>query len=114
VVRASAGAIFHVPVVVGGPAVEVLAELGRQGLRRLATVARGGEDYTAVDLSGPMAVVLGNEANGLPDGLDAHLDGALSIPMAARTESLNVATAAAVVCFEAARQRRNATRRPRP
>lgn len=105
-VRASAGALFHVPVVVGEPAGEALGALGRAGLRRLATVARGGDDYTAVDLGRPTALVLGNEANGLPAGLDPFLDGAVTIPMAGRAESLNVGIAAAVLCFEAARQRR--------
>jgi RNA methyltransferase, TrmH family len=105
-VRASAGAIFHVPVVLGGHPGQVLDHLGRAGLRRLATVARGGHDYTAVDLLGPTALVLGNEANGLPAEIEALLDGALTIPMAGRAESLNVGMAAAVLCFEAARQRR--------
>jgi RNA methyltransferase, TrmH family len=105
-VRSSAGALFHVPVVAGPPAEEALGSLGGAGLRRLATVARGGDDYTAVDFGRPTTVVLGNEANGLPPELDSYLDGAITIPMAGRAESLNVGIAAAVVCFEAARQRR--------
>jgi TrmH family RNA methyltransferase len=105
-VRASAGALFHVPVVSGGNAVQVLEQCGKWGLRRLATTARGGRDYALTDLSTPIAVVLGNEANGLPAGLDQVLDEEVSIPMAGRTESINVGMAAAVMCFEAARQRR--------
>jgi RNA methyltransferase, TrmH family len=105
-VRASAGALFHVPVVVGGSSTDVLGELGHAGLNRLGTVARGGEDYTAVDLRRPTALVLGNEANGLPDEIDGLIDQALTIPMTGHAESLNVGIAAAVVCFEAARQRR--------
>jgi RNA methyltransferase, TrmH family len=105
-VRASAGALFHVPVVVGGSPAEVLGELGRSGLHRLGTVARDGQDYTAVDLRRPTALVFGNEANGLPEDIDGLLDGALTIPMTGKAESLNVGIAAAVVCFEAARQRR--------
>jgi RNA methyltransferase, TrmH family len=108
-VRASAGALFHVPVVVGGSPVAVLDRVGQAGLRRLGTVARGGDDYTTVDLRGPTAVILGNEANGLPDEIEGRLDAALSIPMAGKAESLNVGIAAAVVCFEAARQRRAAS-----
>jgi TrmH family RNA methyltransferase len=105
-VRASAGALFHVPVVAGGSVPDVLDQLGGWGLVRLGTVARGGDDYTTVDLRRPTAVVLGNEATGLPDGLEGRLDGGLTIPMTGRSESLNVGMAAAVVCFEAARQRR--------
>ncbi len=105
-VRASAGSVFHVPIVVGGHPEEVLEEVARWGLQTLGTEARGGVDYAAVDLTGPIAVVLGNEAHGLPDSLRATLDAHVSIPMAGRAESLNVGMAAAVVCFEAARQRR--------
>lgn len=105
-VRASAGSLFHVPVVVAGDPVEVLGRLRDLGLRRLGAVAQGGTDYAAVDLTAPSAVVLGNEAAGLPDEVAALVDERISIPMAGRSESLNVGMAAAVICFEAARQRR--------
>jgi TrmH family RNA methyltransferase len=107
-VRASAGALFHVPVVSGGDPREVLEQMARWAVRRLATTASGGSDYTTVDLTGPVALVLGNEARGLPDDLDRVVDGKLTIPMAGRTRSLNVGMAAAVLAFEAARQRRAA------
>lgn len=105
-VRASAGAVFHVPVVSGGDPVDVLGHLGRRGLRRLGAVAGRGTDYTAADLVGRTAVVLGNEASGLPDRVAGCIDEEITIPMTGRAESLNVGMAAAVVCFEAARQRR--------
>lgn len=105
-VRASAGSMFHVPVVASGPPAEVLDQLGAAGLHRLGTVARGGTPYDEADLSGRVALVLGNEAHGLPDELTGGLDGNVTIPMAGRSESLNVGMAAAIVCFEARRQRR--------
>jgi TrmH family RNA methyltransferase len=105
-VRASAGSLFHVPVVAGGEPLEVLDRMGRWGVHRLGTEARGGAPYDGVDLTGQTAVVLGNEAHGLPTGLTAELDGTITIPMVGRTESLNVGMAAAVICFESARQRR--------
>lgn len=105
-VRASAGSLFHVGVVSGGQAVDVLAELGRRGMRRLGCDARAGVAADAVDLTGPVALVLGNEARGLPPEVDDALDGRVTIPMAGRAESLNVGMAAAVLCFEVARQRR--------
>jgi TrmH family RNA methyltransferase len=105
-VRASAGSLFHVPVVASGPPVEVLQRLGAAGLHRFGTVARGGTSYDRADLAQRIAVVLGNEAHGLPAGLDDLLDGGLTIPMAGRSESLNVGMAAAIVCFESLRQRR--------
>lgn len=108
VVRASAGSLFHVPVVVGVDAAAALECLGEWGIRRLAAVARHGRDYTSVDLTAPTAFVLGNEAAGLPAGMaDAGLlDGEVTIPMTGRAESLNVGMAAAVLCFEAVRQRK--------
>lgn len=84
----------------------VLDALQRGGWARLGTAAGGGEAYTDADLTRPVAFVLGNEANGLPDELVAGLDGLVHVPMQGRTESLNVGMACAVLCFEAARQRR--------
>jgi TrmH family RNA methyltransferase len=104
-VRASAGALFHVPVVAGGDPAGVLDELGRASLRRLGTAARGGQAYTDVDMTGPVAIVLGNEAHGLSADVAGRLDGSITIPMAGKADSLNVGMAAAVICFEAARQR---------
>jgi TrmH family RNA methyltransferase len=104
-VRASAGSLFHTRVVARGEPVKVLGTLGGWGLRRLGTRAHDGEPYHRVDLTVPTALVLGNEANGVPAPAAAALDGWVTIPMAGRAESLNVGMAAAVLCFEAARQR---------
>ncbi|MEJ7585492.1 MAG: RNA methyltransferase [Acidimicrobiales bacterium] len=110
-VGAAAGAVLRVPIVTGVSAVEALLELGRSGHRRLGTVLHGGRPHDEVDLRGPIAVVLGNEAHGLPSELsqeqDDLLDELLTIPMAGPTQSLNVAMAGAVITFEALRQRRN-------
>lgn len=105
-VRASAGSLFHVPVVAGGDPVQVLREMASWGVRRLGTTASGGRPYTEVDLTQPVAFVLGNEANGLPADVEDLVDERVTIPMVGRSESLNVGMAAAVLCFEAARQRR--------
>lgn len=106
-VRSSAGAVLHLPVVSAGTAPVLLDELASWGLRRWGSVPSGGQDYAAADLSRPSAIVLGNEASGLPlDELGAHLDGLVSIPMSGGAESLNVGMAGAVLCFEASRQRR--------
>ncbi|HXQ90173.1 MAG TPA: RNA methyltransferase [Acidimicrobiales bacterium] len=106
-VRASAGSLLHIPVVVAGDAAEVLDTLSGHGLRRLAAVSSGGTSYTAVDLVAPLALVLGNEANGLPARLEDRLEALVTIPMGGGAESLNVSTAAAVLCFETARRRSN-------
>ncbi len=95
------------PIAVVGDAGEALDALGRHGLRRLAALARGGTPYTDVDLISPLALVLGNEANGLPPQLEDRIDARVTIPMGGGAESLNVSTAAAVLCFEVARRRSN-------
>lgn len=105
-VRASAGTLFHVPVVRGGEVSEVLDQVGSWGFRRLGAVAEHGEPYDTADLSGRVALVMGNEAHGLPDLGEHQLDGFLTIPMAGRAESINVGMATAILCFEIARQRR--------
>ncbi|MEO6120548.1 MAG: RNA methyltransferase [Acidimicrobiales bacterium] len=104
-VRASAGSIFHVPVVAGGDAVEILEEMAGWGMRRVGTTVGSGRPYTEVDFAVASALVLGNEANGLSTQVLGALDEVVTIPMAGRTSSLNVGMAAAVLCFEAARQR---------
>jgi TrmH family RNA methyltransferase len=112
-VRSSAGAVLHVPVVPAGPALAVLGELGEWGMTRLGTAAEDGTDYAVTDLTRPTALVLGNEATGLALAeLRPYLDGVVSIPMAAGAESLNVGMVAAVLCFEAARQRRRGAPEP--
>jgi TrmH family RNA methyltransferase len=111
-VRSSAGALFHVPIVSGGDPVEVLERMGGWGYRRLGTVAGGGDPYDKIDYTPKTAVVLGNEAHGLPPELHHHLDQRVTIPMAGRAESLNVSMAAALICFEALRQRRQAATAP--
>jgi TrmH family RNA methyltransferase len=104
-VRASAGALFHTAIAVRDTVPEVLDELGMLGYRRVATRLSAELAYDRADLTGPIAVILGNEAHGLPADL-AAVDEVVSIPLVGRSESLNVAMAGAVVCFEALRQRR--------
>jgi len=105
-VRSSAGSIFGVPLVVDPDAGAVLAALRERGVRCVGTAVRDGEDYAARDWSAPSALVLGNEAAGLPPALLVQLDGVVRIPLAGRAESLNVGVACGVLCFEILRQRR--------
>jgi TrmH family RNA methyltransferase len=105
-VRASAGSAFRLPIVVEPDHTTSMRALGSGGLARVGLAAGAAEPYDAVDLTGPVALVLGSEAHGLPDAVTSTLDRVVSIPMAGDTESLNVAAAGAIVCFEVARQRR--------
>ncbi len=113
-VRASAGSVLHLPVVVAGPPEDVLDELAGLGLRRMAAVAHGGRPHTEVDLRVPLALVLGNEAAGLPVGLAGRVEEEVTVALAGRAESLNVSLAAAVLCFEVLRQRTTAGHPPAP
>jgi RNA methyltransferase, TrmH family len=105
-VRASAGSIFHTPVVVGGDPAGVIGALRGWGMTVVGTVVRSGTDYTEFDWQRRVAVVFGNEASGLDPSVADLLDERVSIPMAGRAESLNVSVSTAVLCFEMLRQRR--------
>jgi TrmH family RNA methyltransferase len=105
VVRASAGSLFSLPVSRGGPAPAVVASLRTRGFRVVASLARGGRDPALVDWSGAVALLVGNEAAGLPGDLAEAADEAVTVPLAGRAESLNVAVAGALCCYEAARRR---------
>ena len=113
VVRSSAGSVINVPVVSGGDSVEALRLLGASGFARLGAVVRGGTAYSDLDLAGKVAFVFGNESTGLSRETAAALDGSVTIPMRGKAESLNVAMAAAVLCFEALRQRSTLRGTPR-
>jgi RNA methyltransferase, TrmH family len=104
-VRASAGALFHVPVVEGAVPQEVLGVLGDLGLMRIAAVAHDGERPDRVDLNRPVALVLGNEAHGLPADVLDRVDTRVTIPMPGRSESLNLGMAASILLYEVRRQR---------
>ena len=97
-VRASAGAVFHVPLLVD-------ADVTSLGVPLIGTSSHLGEVYTDADLRGPLGVVIGNEAHGVP--ADLAVDRWITIPHAGRSESLNAAMAATLLVFEVMRQRRN-------
>lgn len=106
VVRSSAGALFRIAVVRSAPTAEVFEALGAAGLRVVGLAGSGSLDYATVDYRQPVAIVVGNEAHGLGPGVIAEMDQLVNIPMASGIESVNVAAAAAIVCFEVSRQRR--------
>lgn len=105
-VRAAAGSVLRLPVVEAVDTTEALGQLRVAGRRLVATVATGGSTPEALALTGPVAVLVGSEAHGLPDEVVALADDLLTIPLEPGVESLNAAVAGAVVLFEVARQRR--------
>jgi RNA methyltransferase, TrmH family len=104
-VRAAAGSLFHLPVVAGAPWPELAAALRRRGLRLVGADPHADATLDRAPLDGPVALVLGNEAHGLPAGIAADLDLVVRVPLAGRAESLNLAAAAAVLLYEASRRR---------
>ena len=104
VVRGSAGAVLGVPVAVVDDIAGALSVLRGRGWRAVGTDADAADAYTGVELGGSVALVLGSEAHGIPDSIAALLDVVVQIPMAGEIESLNVAVAASILMFEAARQ----------
>lgn len=104
VVRASAGAVFHVPVVES----VTLAEVRALGYRVLATSSHeqpGSVSLNDADLDGAVCVVLGSEAHGVDAANAPSVDGWIRIDHAGRAESLNVAMAATIISYEMARVR---------
>jgi len=104
VVRASAGSLFRIPFTIETSLASAVSALRDAGRAILGTVAHGGVPHDRVDLVEPLALVLGNEAHGLPSTIE--VDSFVTVPTEGRAESLNVAMAGTVVLFEAARQRR--------
>ena len=105
--RGSMGSAFRLPHRRRIAAAEALGRLEARGVRVVAADARAVRAYDDADLRGPVALLFGSEGSGLAPELAARADDAVAIPMAAGAESLNVSVAAAVLLFEAARQRRH-------
>lgn len=103
VVRSSKATVFSVPVATGTRE-EVLAWLARTGATVFAATPDTDVLHTQVDLTGPVAVAVGAEKHGLTDEFMAAAT-RIRIPMAGAVNSLNVATSAAIVLYEAVRQR---------
>lgn len=104
VVRASLGALFTVPVAEVS-AVDAIAWLTAQQIRIVATTTDATTRYTAVDLTGPIAIVMGSEAEGLSPQWLAAAHEQVMIPMVGHIDSLNLATATALLLYEVMRQR---------
>lgn len=105
-VKASAGAAEHVRIARVVNLVRALEQLKEKNIWVIGLDERGECDYDQFDLTGNVVLVLGREGAGLHDLVKRTCDHMLSIPMAGGVSSLNVATAGAVVLYEAARQRR--------
>lgn len=103
--RGSMGSTFRLPVATRQALESIASRAHDSGLRLLATVARGGTPLPEADLCQPCAIMLGGEGAGLPRALANYADERITIPMKPPVESLNVAIAAALILYEASRQR---------
>ena len=105
VLRASAGQWFRLAMGVSDNLAALVASYKQQGVQVIATTSYTQTSYWDVDLRSPTLILLGNEGAGLSDELAALADLQVKIPMSAAVESLNVATAAALMLYEVRRQR---------
>jgi TrmH family RNA methyltransferase len=104
VIRASLGAYFTVPVAVA-PAREVIGWLKRRQIAIIAATPAAETVYTTVEMTGPVAIVMGSEARGLSEEWLAAADRPLRIPMFGKVDSLNLSAATALLLYEVVRQR---------
>jgi TrmH family RNA methyltransferase len=103
--RGAMGGTFRIPIAASGTTAEVIAAAKAHGMRVAAAVPHGGTPIERAALTEPTVIVLGAEGSGLPTSVLASVQQTLTIPVQA-VESLNVAIAAAIILYEAARQRR--------
>ncbi len=104
-IRSSMGAVFSVPTVCSTSG-ECIAFLKARGIRILTAQLQDSEPYYSADMTRPTAIVMGNEAAGLTDVWRENADGHVLISMLGRCDSLNVSASAAILAYEAVRQRR--------
>jgi TrmH family RNA methyltransferase len=104
--RGSSGSALRLPIGVADDAAAALTESRRHGCRAIALVPRGGRSLYEIALTHATAILIGGEGPGLDQALIDQADERVTIPMHAPVESLNAAVAAAIVVYEALRQRR--------
>ena len=114
VARASAGAVEYVPVARVGNLANTLQALGREGVWSVGVDPRATQDYTQVDYKQPTALVIGAEGKGLSNPVKDRCELLVFIPMRGKVASLNASVAAALVLYEAIRQRRGTIPAPFP
>ncbi|MBL8852206.1 MAG: 23S rRNA (guanosine(2251)-2'-O)-methyltransferase RlmB [Planctomycetaceae bacterium] len=106
VARSSAGAVNYVPIAQAPDLAELLVEMTTRGIRRVAAAGTAQRTLTEIDLSGPVALLIGNEGIGVRPDLVAACDDTARIPQSGHVESLNAAVAAGILCYEVQRQRK--------
>ena len=103
--RGAMGGTFRLPIAARGTLPDVIAGARHEHLRLIAAVPHGGTPLPRLDLTAPIALILGAEGGGVSETALAAAQETVTIPMHAPVESLNVAIAASVILYEASRQR---------
>jgi RNA methyltransferase, TrmH family len=111
-VRASAGSLFHLDVVIVADLGELLSAASAAGLQTLATTGSAATEVDDIELAGPTLWLFGNEAHGLPTEVLTAATTRVKVPIYGRAESLNLAAAAAVCLYASARAQRAAKPEP--
>ena len=104
-IRSTMGSLFRMPFVYVDDICGTVCELSNRGIRTYAAHLSGENEYYKEDYAGGTAVLIGNEGNGLTEEITSKADRLVKIPMAGKLESLNAAVSAAIILYEAARQR---------
>lgn len=107
VLRVASGGENYVPVSRVTNLSQAIEIARNQGYWIAGAVTEGGQELTGLNLNFPLGLVIGSEAKGIRQGLMRHLDFRLTIPMSGAGLSFNVAASAAILCYEASRQRKN-------
>ena len=105
-IRSTMGSIYRVPFLYTDSLLEDMDKLHRKGITTYAAHLKGEGFYDEESYQGPTAFLIGNEGNGLSDELSEKAKQYFKIPMDGKLESLNAAVAAAILMYEASRQRR--------
>ena len=105
VAKTSAGAVAHMPVARVANIPSLLKDLKKQGVWVFGTAASGTTKLYEADLKGSAAIVIGSEGDGMPRLAEENCDFLVSIPMKGKLNSLNASAAAAILLYEAVRQR---------
>lgn len=104
-VRSTMGSIFSIPVMVQCNTEELFCRLRERGVRLIAASPEGGTAYWDADFRGSIAIIIGNEANGISETAREYSDLCVALPMNGRAESLNAAVACGILLYKALEQR---------
>ncbi len=105
VLRATMGSIFRVPCIKCDDITSIIGKLKENGIKVIAAHLKGAESYFNVDMRSGIAIIIGNEANGISENVSEKADLLVKIPIPGKAESLNASIAAALMMYEAVRQR---------